>query len=313
MILITGGMGFIGLHTARSFIDAGEEVVLTQYRKRREPEFIRDEFGKAAKVEQLDVADAAALEELVSRYPVSGIVHLAVPGLGALGPGDEYRMNTQGLINILEAGHELGVRTTIASSVAVYTGLSQGPWLESDPLPIESQSPTEAYKKAEETLGCHYADRTGMDVVYLRIGQIYGPLYHSMRNLPSRLTHAAVRGEELQLNESEQGPSAAHQSADLCYVKDCARGIQLTQTAGKLGHRTYNLGAGTDVSPRQVLDAVSAAVPGATMPDNVPPRASEASRHMSIERIHEDVSYTPEFDIERGIADYAAWLQTNDV
>ena len=31
MILIVGGMGFIGLHTARRFLDAGENVVITQF------------------------------------------------------------------------------------------------------------------------------------------------------------------------------------------------------------------------------------------------------------------------------------------
>jgi UDP-glucose 4-epimerase len=40
MILITGGLGFIGLHTARRVVDAGEQVVLTLYRMRREPDFI---------------------------------------------------------------------------------------------------------------------------------------------------------------------------------------------------------------------------------------------------------------------------------
>ena len=35
MILITGGLGFIGLHTARRFLDVGEQVVLTQYKMRR--------------------------------------------------------------------------------------------------------------------------------------------------------------------------------------------------------------------------------------------------------------------------------------
>lgn len=30
MILITGGLGFIGLHTTKRFLDVGEQVVLTQ-------------------------------------------------------------------------------------------------------------------------------------------------------------------------------------------------------------------------------------------------------------------------------------------
>src|SRR5918911_874284 len=90
MLLITGGMGFIGLHTARCFLDAGQDVVLTHFKTRREPDFIRDELGKRAPVESLDVADASALADLMRKYPIDGIVHLAVPGLGALSPADEY-------------------------------------------------------------------------------------------------------------------------------------------------------------------------------------------------------------------------------
>ena len=38
--LITGGMGFIGLHTARAFLDAGEDVVITYFQTWREPSFL---------------------------------------------------------------------------------------------------------------------------------------------------------------------------------------------------------------------------------------------------------------------------------
>ena len=39
-VLITGGMGFIGLHTAKAFVDAGEDVVITWFQTWREPDFI---------------------------------------------------------------------------------------------------------------------------------------------------------------------------------------------------------------------------------------------------------------------------------
>ena len=55
--LVTGGLGFIFLQTPRSLLDMGEDVVLTQYRVAREPDFIKDELGKRAFVEQLDVSD----------------------------------------------------------------------------------------------------------------------------------------------------------------------------------------------------------------------------------------------------------------
>src|SRR5712692_422805 len=199
MILITGGMGFIGLHTAKRCIDAGEQVVLTQFHVRREPDFIKDELGNRAAVEALDVRDGDRLREVVRKHKVDSIIHLAVPGIlaDALTPTDEFRTNTEGLINVLDAAKEANMRrVSLASSLAVYSNVGAGPWKEDIPLPIPSSNPTEAYKKTFEILGLFYAQQTGLDVVALRIGGIYGPLYHTMANLPSRLTHAAIKGEQ---------------------------------------------------------------------------------------------------------------------
>src|SRR5687768_8028838 len=86
MYLVTGGLGFIGLHTARALLDEGEDVVLTQYRVAREPDFIKDELGKRAFVEQLDVTNKDAMMEIGKKHNITGIVHLAVPALNALSP-----------------------------------------------------------------------------------------------------------------------------------------------------------------------------------------------------------------------------------
>src|SRR5262245_10144233 len=124
MILITGGLGFIGLHTARRFLDVGEQVVLTRYKIRREPEFIESEIGKRAFIEALDVTAGHDVIDLVRRHKVTGIVHLAVPGLGALSAAEDYRVNMMGFLNILEAARLYGVRrVSLASSIAVYASL----------------------------------------------------------------------------------------------------------------------------------------------------------------------------------------------
>ena len=160
MILITGGMGFIGLHTARRILDAGEDVVLTMYQTRREPSFIKDELGKRARVEQVDVTNADALVEVGQKHKVNGIVHLAVPALAQLTPTEDYHVNMDGLINILEAARRLEVkRLTLASSIAVYSSVSNGPFLEDTPLPVQSGNPTEAFKKSFEILGLRSEER----------------------------------------------------------------------------------------------------------------------------------------------------------
>ena len=101
--LITGGMGFIGLHTARAFLDAGEDVVITYFQTWREPSFIKDEYHKRVQIEQVDVTDRDGLMALGKKHKIDRIAHLAVPGLGALGPVDDLQTNITGLTHVLEA------------------------------------------------------------------------------------------------------------------------------------------------------------------------------------------------------------------
>src|ERR1700728_3299003 len=101
MILVTGGLGFLGLHTARALIDESETVVLTQYRVSRAPQFIRDDFGKTAFIEQLDVTDVDGFKAIRKCHDIDAIIHFAVPALGALSPAEDFKVNMIGLLNVL--------------------------------------------------------------------------------------------------------------------------------------------------------------------------------------------------------------------
>lgn len=308
MVLITGGMGFIGLHTVRRFLDAGEEVVATRFQTTREPEFLKGELGKRVQVVPLDLEATHDVIDVVQKYKVDSIVHLAVPGLGALSASEDYRMNMNGLINVLEAGRIGGVkRVSVASSGSVYTGVP-GPFREDMPLPMVARSATEAYKKSFELLAQHYGDRTGMSVVILRITGIYGPLYHSMANLPSRLSHAAVKGVEPNLT-ARGGVPFEEDAQDLTYCKDCALGIQLVHSNAQQ-HRVYNIGGGRAVTNGEMVRATQKAVPGfkATLQPGKGP-AWRPDPYVDNSRAEAEVGYKPQYDLERAFAEYVDWLR----
>lgn len=316
MVLITGGMGFIGLHTARKFLDAGESVVITRYRTWREPSFLKHEYGKRVIVERVDTTSPSDCLSLVRKHDIGGIVHLAMPGIAELSPAEDFRVNMFGLINLLEAGRVAGVRRfTVGSSVTVYAGLD-GPYREDQPLPVESASATGAFKKAFEILALHYADRTKLDVVCLRIGVIWGPLYHSMRNMPSRMVHGALKGGTVDLTEAAGvpgGPACEDDETDLCYVKDCARAIQMVHMAPGLNHRVYNIGSGRATSNAQLREAVLRAVPGVRIV--LQPGKSAGSRsnaYLDLAHVTGDTGYKPEFMLESGVADYVDWLRSGN-
>jgi UDP-glucose 4-epimerase len=312
-ILITGGTGFIGLHTARAFLDAGHEVVATQFRVRRDPAFIANELGGRLQREIVDITSPYGVNDVVRKHRVDGIVHLAVPGVGAsaLSPSEDYRTNMQSLLNIFDAALSFGItRVIVASSVTVYEGQPAGPYHEALPLPVASTNSTAAYKKAWEILAYHYADRSQLEIVSARIGYIYGPLYHSMVNVLARIVHSAVRDTALvKPNEAFAGDSF-----DYCYVKDCARALMLLQTAPALAGRVYNVGAGRATSIGEILAATQTIAPALAI--DLQPGARDAihgpDNYMTIDAIARDTGYAPAYDIRSAIADYAAWLRENE-
>jgi len=313
MILITGGLGFIGLHTARCFLDAGEQVVLTQFRVRREPDFIKAEIGKRVFIETLDVTAADDLIEIVRKHKVTGIVHLAVPGLGALSAAEDYRMNLMGFLNVVEAARLAGVtRVSLASSVSVYAGLAEGPFREDALLPVHSGNPTETFKKALEILALHYAGRTDLEIVALRIGTPFGPLYHSLAAPTSRICHAAAKGVAADFTGARGGAPHLDDDTGAFYVKDCGRAIQLVQMAEKLTHRIYNISADRPLKFRDFVEAAKKAAANAPieLPAGRGPR-NRPNAYMDISRLKQEVGYQPEYSLERAVEEYIDWLRSH--
>ncbi len=309
--LLIGGMGFIGLHTARRFLDQGRDVVLTYHANRREPDFLQPELGTRAKVEQLDVLDAARVNEVITTHQVEGVVYLAVPALAGVSPAAEFQTNTQGYLNVLEACRAAGVRRlTVTSSVAIYSNVPERPWTEQATVSTSSTNPTEAYKKALEVLGLYFGQRTGLEVVMLRVAGIFGPLYHSMANLPSRLARAAAHGTQPDFSGMRAGPPKANDGGDVCYVKDCAIGIQLAHMAPRLEHRIYNLGSGKATRNQDLVDAIREVVPEfqAQLADGA---IFDDKRYMDLTRTSSELGYKPEYGVERGLAEYVQWLRSH--
>src|SRR5262244_3032077 len=245
MILIIGGMGFIGLNTALRFLEVGKRVVLSQHSSRRIPDVLKPEIGTRAMIAQMDVTNPYEVFEVVRRHQVESIVNLMAPPARSLSTQADYHLYTAGLQNVLEAARTFGLRrVSLGSSVAVYGGLPAGPFREDGPLPVPSPTQVSAFKKGMEMHAHFYAAQSKLDVVALRIASIYGPLYYSMHNPIGRLCQAAVRDAEPDFSDRPDGKIFEGDQADWTFVKDVARGIQQVHTAEKLAHRVYNIASG---------------------------------------------------------------------
>jgi UDP-glucose 4-epimerase len=191
----------------------------------------------------------------------------------------------------------------------VYGGLAEGPFVENALLPMQSTSATEAYKKVWEILGFHFAERAGIDVAAARVPGIYGPLYYSMVNLPSRLCHAAARGAEPDFRGAIGGVPKEDTEMDFLFVKDCAHGLALLQLAENLAHRVYNFGVGHAVKLGELRDAILDVEPNAEIKlESGGGTAQSPQRYLDISRARADLAFEPAYDIKRGVAEYLHWL-----
>lgn len=311
MILITGGFGFIGLHAAGAFLEAGEDVVLVKHRSSDIPTFLTDYVDDRLFVEALDLSDANALGAALRKHDVDGVIHLAAPPLAADSVSEEFEMNFSALTAVVEASREQHVkRVTIASSIAVYRALGRGPFHEETPLPVDSVLGVEAVKKSFEVLADYYGRKTGLDIVCLRISSVYGPLYRGLVNAPSRMVHAAVRGETKPLDHPVVPGVYADAGMDFLYADDCARGICQVQLAAKLNHRIYNLGAGRATTPREFADALARVAPDTNLAlEEGPGPHRWPDAYLDLTRIREDVGFEAKRTTQSAVEDYVSWLK----
>jgi UDP-glucose 4-epimerase len=308
MILLIGGMGFIGLNTARRFVEVGEKVVISQHSAHRLP----DELSGKVATARMDVTNPYEVFDVVRRHGVDSIVNLMAPPARSVSTQADYHLYTAGLQNVMEAARTFGLRrVSLGSSVAVYGGLPSGPFSEDTTLPIASPTQVSAFKKGMEMHAYFWAAQAKLDVIALRIGSIYGPLYYSMHNPISRLCHGASRGVEPDFKDRPDGKIFEDDQADWTYVEDVARGIQMLHTAERLPHRVYNVASGRASSNKDAVAAVRKAAPGAPgdvlKPGRTPGNARNPATDLS--RIKADVGYEPAHTLDTGIAAYIEWLR----
>lgn len=321
MILIFGGNGFVGQHVARLLLDLGERVAVTSHSRGAPPILLAGDIsaGKALVV-PVDVTDSFAVMETMARLRPRIVIDLTGHHPKALSPGRDVAFRTSALLNILESARINEVdRVVLMSSMDVYWGLptSQAPFLEDDPVPLlesDDHFIVQSWvKKSLEVIGNLYRRQHGMDIAFVRASGIYGPLYRTYLNLPSRMVRAAVEGY-MELG-GPGAPPFAESGYDQLYVKDMAQGIGLVALAPELRHPVYNIGSGRVPAYGEFAEAVRRVMPefAVTLPHRLAndPVDPMDGRWMSIERAQAELGFTPQFDVEAAMADYLAWVNAH--
>lgn len=142
-VLLTGGAGYIGSHTAIVLAQLGHEIVLFDNLSNSSCEVVKNIsqiVGRNIVLTQGDVRDTQALIDTMREHSIDAVIHLA--GLKSVGesafkPIDYFSNNVQGTISLLQAMKNQSVRTLVFSSSATVYG-------EPKYLPLDESHPTNA-------------------------------------------------------------------------------------------------------------------------------------------------------------------------
>jgi len=317
MILITGGLGFLGCNLAKLLCDGGAEVLLTSNRNTIVPPLVAPFLGKCLRVAPLDITSLDGVSRVIQEFRVTSIVHAA--GRSEKGDTTLYQamdVNVTGTINVLEAARRAGIRRVLfISSEAVYQGMNQStPFKEEEKLFITSDRFVPGTKKAGEILCLMYCEQYAMEAVSLRVTRVYGPLYKGIRNLPGHMVERAANGLPIELGDYD--PAEAH---DFIYARDVARAMALLLKRPELRGRIYNLGYGKLTSLGEFAAAISKALPEAEihLGDGPGPLTStktpmDINACVDITRLREETGFAPEYDSRRAVEHYLEWAGTGN-
>lgn len=277
VVLVIGGAGYIGSHTARALKRAGHDVIVfdnlcTGY------EFLASGF----ELVKGDMLDAAALARVLPR--VDAIMHFAAHayvGESVTNPRKYFRNNVEGGLSLLNAALDAGVKKIIFSSTCAVYGVPEKVPIEEN-IPREPVNPygvtklffeqaLEAYNRAYgfRFASLRYFNAAGADDSG-EIGELHEPETHL---IPLALSAAAGFGPELHVFGSDYPTPDGTCIRDYIHVNDLAAAHvkALDHLAAGKDSFAVNVGTGTGASVQEVISAVEKAT-GKRVPRKIVPR-----------------------------------------
>lgn len=172
-VVITGGAGFIGVHSVEAVVDAGAEVLVVDDLRHASYRAL----PAAARLEVADIAEAAARNAIEAFQPVA-ILHLAAQGgvnRSWREPAADAHINVLGTVSVLTAAIACGCRRVVVASSggALYGAAERLPTPEDEPS--QPRSPYGTAKLCIEHYLGHFTRAGSLDALALRYGNVYGP------------------------------------------------------------------------------------------------------------------------------------------
>jgi UDP-glucose 4-epimerase len=299
--LVTGGRGFVGRHLVDQLLAEGGKVV--SYNR----DFSSDERDGLIVV-QGELFDIPRLTETLRRYSVERIIHTAGqshPGVSIELPWTTFKANAEGTLAVYEAARATGVRRIVNfSSECALGNTALGAKAGEDVMPAPT-TPYGVTKVAGELFGAVYNSLYDMEVVSLRITEVYGPGLW-MPSLLGDMIRAGLRGDTFVMETGGEHPF------QFVYVDDVATAARLAGTSTTLSQPVYNVSGGCQVTVIDTARLLEQHIPGSRYeigPGLLPNWDSQGPYDLTASR--RDLGYTPAWSLESGMVKQIDWLRND--
>ena len=330
-ILITGGAGFIGSHTAVEFLNAGYDVVIADNYVNSSPKVldrIREITGKEFLAYEVDLCDKEALRRVFVENPdIDSAIHFA--GLKAVGesvvqPGRYYYNNLLSTLNLVELMAQYNAkRIVFSSSATVYGSPKTVPIKEN--FPLSTTNPYGETKLMIERIlkDVWFADKDWSVSILRYFNPIgahkSGLIGENPRGIPNNLLPyvakvAAGQLPFLQVFGDDYDTPDGTGVRDYIHVVDLAKAhLKALQRADQVtGVEYYNIGTGVGYSVLDIVHAYEKAS-GLKVPYKIVARrpGDIATCYADPTKAAEILGWHAEFGIEDMCRDMANWQKKN--
>ncbi len=329
-IIVTGAAGFIGFHLARRLAGLGERVIavdcFTPYYSLALKEARWNALCglEGITLERIDLADAAATQDIFVRYQPKRIVHLAgQPGVrkALTEPQPYIDSNITAFLNVLEACRHNAIEHLVyASSSSVYGANRKLPFSEHDTTdhPISLYAAT---KKANEAMAHAYCHLFGFAATGLRFFTVYGPWGRPDMAVYA-FTDAIEKGQEIKV------ANGGKVWRDFTYVDDIVEGIVRVldhppssnplwdainpdPASAAAPHRVYNIGNDRPEELNDLIRLIERALNRKALRTDIPlPPGDVLETRADITDLRKAVGFSPATPLERGVEQFVAWYRT---
>lgn len=286
-VLVTGASGFIGRRTLAPLVQAGHEVHAVT----------RGEQAAHAGV-RWHQADLLASADVVARVRPETLVHMAwYAEHGSFWSSPENVRWVEASLALLRSFADAGgKRAVLAGTCAEYDWDQGGDALREDFTPLHPATLYGTCKLGLFRVATAFAEQAGLALAWGRVFFLYGP-----GEAPGRLFASVARAL---LEGQEARTTDGRQVRDFMHVDDVGAAFAALAASDVGG--AVNIGSGTGVTLREVIDEIGRAVgrPDLLRIGALPAREGESARLVAdVRRLRDEVDFAPKLTLAAGTAE----------